>query len=281
MVYLTLEVHINTSSSSSSSPSSSPTTSVPVLGGVVLGRHHQAPPLACPPVDLRAHTHPSTCVGAGARHRGMGREGVGVGWGESVRARGAGGGMGRAHTRGKCGSVCHQPTAAAAAAPRHTTRAPPRSPQCPRCSHHQPPLLPPPSAATRHSAHRLHNVDKLLLVCHGPVDLVVVACAQVDHDVLRQRGAAGAGAGKAAGGRGAVRCGVSRGASERVGGGAGYSVAARRGMTARRGWGQCVNVWERGLGEGVRSEAHIQGAHGRGREDVGGRGRVSGVEGWM
>ena len=32
--------------------------------------------------------------------------------------------------------------------------------------------------------HRLDDVDHLLLVFHGPVDLVVVASAQVDHDVL-------------------------------------------------------------------------------------------------
>ncbi len=32
--------------------------------------------------------------------------------------------------------------------------------------------------------HGLDNVDHLLLVLHGPVDLVVIAGAQIDHDVL-------------------------------------------------------------------------------------------------
>ena len=54
--------------------------------------------------------------------------------------------------------------------------------------HHQPAPL------ARAAVHRLHNVDKLLLVVHRPVDLVVVASAQVDHDVLRARDEGGGGA---------------------------------------------------------------------------------------
>ena len=30
----------------------------------------------------------------------------------------------------------------------------------------------------------LHNVDHLLLVLHGPVDLVVVTSSQINHDVF-------------------------------------------------------------------------------------------------
>ena len=30
----------------------------------------------------------------------------------------------------------------------------------------------------------LHDVDELLLVLQGPVDLVVVSCPEIDHDVL-------------------------------------------------------------------------------------------------
>jgi hypothetical protein len=36
----------------------------------------------------------------------------------------------------------------------------------------------------RAPVHGLDDVHALLLVLHGPVDLVVVASAQVDHDVL-------------------------------------------------------------------------------------------------
>ena len=44
--------------------------------------------------------------------------------------------------------------------------------------HNQPPPLP--SAPV----HGLYDVDQLLLVLHGPVDLVIVTGAQVNHDVL-------------------------------------------------------------------------------------------------
>lgn len=44
--------------------------------------------------------------------------------------------------------------------------------------HHQAPAF----AGT--AVHGLYDIDHLLLVLHGPVDLVVVACAQVNHDVL-------------------------------------------------------------------------------------------------
>ena len=44
--------------------------------------------------------------------------------------------------------------------------------------HDQPPALSGPPV------HCLDDVNHLLLVLHGPVDLVVVAGAQVDHDVL-------------------------------------------------------------------------------------------------
>lgn len=41
-----------------------------------------------------------------------------------------------------------------------------------------------PTALAGPPVHRLDDVDHLLLVLHGPVDLVVVASAQIDHDVL-------------------------------------------------------------------------------------------------
>ena len=41
-----------------------------------------------------------------------------------------------------------------------------------------------PTALAGPPVHRLDDVDHLLLVLHGPVDLVVVVGAQVDHDVL-------------------------------------------------------------------------------------------------
>lgn len=41
-----------------------------------------------------------------------------------------------------------------------------------------------PTALAGPPVHCLDDVDHLLLVLHGPVDLVVVAGAQVDHDVL-------------------------------------------------------------------------------------------------
>lgn len=34
------------------------------------------------------------------------------------------------------------------------------------------------------SVYRFNNVYHLLLVLHSPVDLIVVACAQINHDVL-------------------------------------------------------------------------------------------------
>lgn len=40
------------------------------------------------------------------------------------------------------------------------------------------------AALARAAVHRLDDVDHLLLVLQRPVDLVVVAGAQVDHDVL-------------------------------------------------------------------------------------------------
>lgn len=40
------------------------------------------------------------------------------------------------------------------------------------------------SALTGATVHSLYDVHHLLLVLHGPVDLVVVASAQVNHDVL-------------------------------------------------------------------------------------------------
>ncbi|CAN8003102.1 unnamed protein product, partial [Ixodes hexagonus] len=40
------------------------------------------------------------------------------------------------------------------------------------------------ASLARPPVHRLDNVHHLLLVLQGPVDLVVVARAQVDHDVL-------------------------------------------------------------------------------------------------
>ena len=36
----------------------------------------------------------------------------------------------------------------------------------------------------RTPVHRLNNVHQLLLILHGPVDLVVVPRPQIDHDVL-------------------------------------------------------------------------------------------------
>lgn len=41
-----------------------------------------------------------------------------------------------------------------------------------------------PTALAGPPVHRLDDVDHLLLVLHGPVDLVVVAGAQIDHDML-------------------------------------------------------------------------------------------------
>lgn len=32
--------------------------------------------------------------------------------------------------------------------------------------------------------HRLYDVNEFLLVCHGPVDLVIVTRPKIDHDVL-------------------------------------------------------------------------------------------------
>jgi len=40
------------------------------------------------------------------------------------------------------------------------------------------------AAFSRSAVNRLANVDHLLLVLHGPVDLVVVTGAQIDHDEL-------------------------------------------------------------------------------------------------
>ena len=40
------------------------------------------------------------------------------------------------------------------------------------------------SPLARPRKHRLHDIDELLLVVHGPVDFVIVARAEVDHDVL-------------------------------------------------------------------------------------------------
>lgn len=51
--------------------------------------------------------------------------------------------------------------------------------------HHQAAPLPGPTV------HRLDDVNHLLLVLHGPVDLVVVAGAQVDHDMLVPAGGHG------------------------------------------------------------------------------------------
>jgi hypothetical protein len=37
------------------------------------------------------------------------------------------------------------------------------------------------------TVHRLNDIDHLLFVWNGPVDLVVVTCSQIDHDVLSTR----------------------------------------------------------------------------------------------
>ena len=44
--------------------------------------------------------------------------------------------------------------------------------------HHKTPALPGPPV------HSLYNVDHLLLVLHGPVDLVIVTSSKINHDVL-------------------------------------------------------------------------------------------------
>lgn len=59
----------------------------------------------------------------------------------------------------------------------------------------------------RSPVHRLDQVDQLLVVLDGPVDLVVVARAEVDHDVLvalrveRERGGGGGGGQRRSSGR--------------------------------------------------------------------------------
>lgn len=44
--------------------------------------------------------------------------------------------------------------------------------------HHQAPAL------AGSSVNSFYDVNHLLFILHGPVDLVVVTCAQIDHDVL-------------------------------------------------------------------------------------------------
>ena len=40
------------------------------------------------------------------------------------------------------------------------------------------------TALARSRVHNLHDVDEFLFIVHGPVDLVVIARSQVNHDVL-------------------------------------------------------------------------------------------------